>query len=362
MENFIAVFADLSDPRAANARHDLLELLVVALAAVLCGAESCAEMALFGQSKEGLLRQFLRLEHGIPSHDTFSRLFRLLEPEAFEAAFRRFMASFAKELAGVVAIDGKAVRGAFERGGRTTPLQLVNVWAAEQRLLLAQRIAPNRNEVAAALEILKLLSLKGCIVTADALHCHKAMARAVLDSGAEYVLVLKENQAALLADAERAIAAGAQPDKLASEQSRSHDRSDSRHAVVVPDETLAVIHQFPGIRAVGRIEYRRHITGKGTERLVRHFLLSRELSAEELLRATRAHWTIENQLHWVLDVVFNEDGARNRKDHGPANLALLRKLALNLLRLHPDKGSIRGKVKRAGWDDRFLLSLFAQMR
>ncbi len=158
MENFLAVFADLSDPRAANARHDLLEMLVVALAAVLCGAEGCAEMALFGQSKEGLLRQFLRLEHGIPSHDTFSRLFRLLDPEAFEAAFRRFMARFAKELAGVVAIDGKAVRGAFERGGRTTPLHLVNVWAVDQRLLLAQRIAPNRNEAAGALEVLKLQS------------------------------------------------------------------------------------------------------------------------------------------------------------------------------------------------------------
>jgi predicted transposase YbfD/YdcC len=362
MENFIAVFADLSDPRAANARHDLLELLAVALAAVLCGAESCAEMALFGQSKESLLRQFLRLEHGIPSHDTFSRLFRLLEPEAFEAAFRRFMASFAKELAGVVAIDGKAVRGAFERGGRTTPLHLVNVWAADQRFLLAQRVAPNRNEVAGALEVLKLLSLRGCIVTADALHCHKTMAQAVLDSGAEYVLVLKENQSALLADAERVVAAGAQRDKAASEQSKSHDRSDSRLAVVVADATLAAAHHFPGIRAVGRVEYRRHAAGEKAKRQVRYFLLSRELSAEDLLRTTRAHWTIENQLHWVLDVVFDEDGARNRKDHGPANLALLRKLALNLLRAHPDKGSIRGKVKRAGWDDRFLLSLFAQMR
>ena len=362
MENFLAVFADLSDPRAANARHDLLEMLVVALAAVLCGAEGCAEMALFGQSKEGLLRQFLRLEHGIPSHDTFSRLFRLLDPEAFEAAFRRFMARFAKELAGVVAIDGKAVRGAFERGGRTTPLHLVNVWAVDQRLLLAQRIAPNRNEAAGALEVLKLLSLKGCIVTADALHCHKKMAQAVLDSGAEYVLVLKENQAALLADAERVVAAGARRDNTASEQSKNHDRSDIRRAVVVADATLATAHQFLGIRAVGRVEYRRRVTGGKAERLVRYFLLSRALSAERLLATTRAHWTIENQLHWVLNVVFDEDGARNRKDHGPANLALLRKLALNLLRTHPDKGSIRGKVKRAGWNDQFLLSLFAQMR
>jgi predicted transposase YbfD/YdcC len=362
MENFIAVFADLSDPRAANARHSLLEILVVALAAVLCGAESCAEMALFGESKEPLLRQFLRLEHGIPSHDTFSRLFRLLDPEAFDAAFRRFMACFAKELSGVVAIDGKAVRGAFERGERTTPLHLVNVWAVEQRLSLAQRIAPNRNEVAGTLEVLQLLSLKGCIVTADALHCHRKMAQAVLDRGADYALVLKENQPALLADAERVVAAGAGRDTSAVEQSKSHDRDDQRHAVVVADTTLAAAHHFPGIRAVGRVDYRRHVTGAKPERLVRYFLLSRVLSAETLLQTTRAHWTIENQLHWVLDVVFDEDGARNRKDHGPANLALLRKLALNLLRTHPGKGSIRGKVKRAGWNDSFLLSLLAQMR
>src|SRR6478736_6016134 len=195
------VFRRLSDPRAANARHDLVEVLVIALAAVLCGAETCSDMAEFGQAKEGLLRLFLRLEHGIPSHDTFSRVFRLLEPEAFEVAFRRFMAAFAKanrlNLTGVVAVDGKALRGAFERGSRYQPLHMVNVFAVEARMSLAQQKAPGRNETKGALEVLALLSLEGSIVTADALHCHRAMAKTVLDRGGNYVLAIKANRGPL---------------------------------------------------------------------------------------------------------------------------------------------------------------------
>src|ERR1700716_4445741 len=156
MEKLKKVFRRLPDPRAAHARHDLLEVLVIALAAVLCGAETCSDMAEFGQAKEGLLRLLLRLEHGIPSHDTFSRVFRLLKPEAFEAAFRRFMAAFAKanrlHLTGVVAVDGKALRGAYERGGKTTPLHLVTVFAVDARMALAQQKASGRNETAGALE------------------------------------------------------------------------------------------------------------------------------------------------------------------------------------------------------------------
>jgi hypothetical protein len=207
MEKFEDCFGEVADPRAANAVHDLTEVLFIALAAVLCGAEGCTDMADFGRAKEPLLRQVLRLEHGIPSHDTFSRVFRLLDPEAFEAAFRRFMAAFGQaiRIKGVVAIDGKAVRGAFERGRKSTPLHLVNVWAADARLALAQRTAPGRNEVAGALEALALVSLQGCIVTADALHCHSAMAQGILERGADYVLALKENQSALWAAAGLAI-------------------------------------------------------------------------------------------------------------------------------------------------------------
>jgi predicted transposase YbfD/YdcC len=362
MERFKKAFRGLADPRASNARHDLLEVLVIALAAVLCGAENCADMADFGRAKEALLRQFLRLEHGIPSHDTFSRVFRLLDPQAFEAAFRRFMAGFAKQLRGVVAIDGKALRGAFETGRRSTPLQLVNVWAAEARLAIAQRLAPNRNEVAAALEVLELLSLEGCIVTADALHCHAEMARGILGRGGAYVLALKENQSALFADAQALLEPIAKTPQAERVDIASHGRDERRQTVVVRAAALARKHDFPGIAAVARVELQRRVGGSDEDPIVRYFLLSKAWSPARVIAITRSHWGIENQLHWVLDVIFDEDGARNRKDNGPENLAILRKLALNMLRTHPDKTSIRRKIKRAGWDEAFLLSMLAQMR
>lgn len=360
MEKFTRVFQELVDPRAENARHDLTEILVIALAAVLCGAEGCADMADFGEAKEGLLRQFLRLEHGIPSHDTFSRVFRILDPASFEAAFREFMAAFAEQIKGVVSIDGKALRGAFERGRKTTPLHLVNVWAADARLAIAQYVAPNRNEVAGALEVLKLLSLKGCVVTTDALHCHAAMAQAVLDCEAEYVLALKENQSALFADAKALLEPVAH--QIEDVLDSSHGRAEERRASVVAAAALAKKHGFPGVKAVGRVELRRRLGNTEGPPVVRYFLLSKTFSPTRLLAISRSHWGIENQLHWVLDVVFDEDRARNRKDHGPENIAVLRKLALNLLRSNPDKASIRRKIKRAGWDDTFLLTLLGQMR
>lgn len=361
MEKFESIFREIPDPRADNARHDLVDVLVIALAAVLCGAEGCADMAEFGCAKEGLLRRFLRLRHGIPSHDTFSWVFRCLDPQAFEPVFRRFMADFAKQLSGVVAVDGKALRGAFERGRKTTPLQLVNVWATEARLSIAQRLAPNRNEVAGALEALELLSLDNCIVTADALHCHAAMAQRILDRGGQYVLALKENQSALFADAQALL----EPSVLrpqAEQATVGHDRHEQRQAMVVPARGLARKHDFPQIAAVARIELRRCIAGKDDAPIIRYFLLSKRFSPARILAITRAHWGIENRLHWVLDVAFDEDRARNRKDNGPENLAILRKLALNILRSHPGTASIRRKIKRSGWDDAFLLSMLAQMR
>jgi len=360
MQKFTSVFRELPDPRAENARHDLTEILVIALAAVLCGAEGCADMADFGEAKEGLLRQFLRLEHGIPSHDTFSRVFRILDPVAFEAAFREFMAAFAEQIKGVVSIDGKALKGAFERGRKTTPLHLVNVWAADARLAIAQCVAPNRNEVAGTLAVLKLLSLKGCVVTADALHCHAAMAQGILDREAQYVLALKENQSALYADAKVLLQPVAH--QIEDVLDASHGRVEERRASVVSAAALAKKHSFPGIKAVGRVELRRKAGATEDPPVVRYFLLSKAFSPRRLLAVTRKHWGIENELHWVLDVIFDEDRARNRKDHGPENLALVRKLALNLLRSDPDKASIRRKIKRAGWDDTFLLSLLGQMR
>jgi predicted transposase YbfD/YdcC len=367
MRKFRRIFRRLVDPRAANAQHNLLELLVIALAATLCGAEGCSDMADFGEAKEGVLRTLLRLEHGIPSHDTFSRVFRLLDPQAFEAAFRRFMAAFAKanklDLSGVVAIDGKALRGAFERGQRTTPLHLVNVWAAAARMVIAQHKAPGRNEVSGALQALRLLSLEGCIVTADALHCHRAMAKTILERGGDYVLAIKANRGPLFRVVTQQFARSGARRTATRRQGATHDRCETRRATIMRNTSLAAVHGFPGVAAVGRITSRRRQCGQRAEPpLVRHYLLSKYMSAARLLQITRSHWTIENQLHWVLDVHFDEDGTRARKDNAPENLAILRRLALNILRSLPHPTSIRRKIKRAGWDDTFLMAMLGHMR
>lgn len=358
MEAFSSCFSEVSDPRAANSRHDLLELIFVALAAVLCGAEDCTDMAIFADAKLDLLREVVDLEHGPPSHDTFSRVFRLVEPEPFEAAFAKFTQAFAGALSGVVAIDGKALRGAYERGRKATPLHLVNVWAAEARLVIGQRLAPGRNEVVGAQQALALLRLDGCIVTADALHCRPDTAQAILDTGADYALALKANHPKLLAQAQALIEAADPAGEAVCKPARGHDRVEARAAIVVPARDM----DFPGLAAVARVETRRKSAGEPEPVIVRFYLLSTPLTAQRMIEVARTHWGIENQLHWVLDVALVEDAARSRKDNAPQNLALLRKLALNLLRQHPSKGSIKGKIKRAGWDESYLLSLLGHMR
>lgn len=358
METFTTCFSAIEDPRAGNARHDLLELMFVALAAVLCGAEDCTDMAAFAQAKLDFLRQVVKLEHGPPSHDTFSRVFRLLAPEPFEAAFAQFTATFAGALKGVVAIDGKALRGAYERGCKTSPLHLVNIWAAEARLVIGQRLAPGRNEVLGAQQALALLCLDGCIVTADALHCRADTAQAILDAGADYALALKANQPTLLNQAKALILAADPTAEAIQQPARAHDRVEARAAIVVEAKDM----NFPGLAAVARVETHCKRAGNPEPVIVRYFLLSAILSPERMIEVARTHWTIENQLHWVLDVVLLEDAARSRKDNAPQNLAVIRKMALNTLRLHPDKGSIKTKIKRAGWDDAFLTSLLAHMR
>lgn len=367
MGKFKRCFGRMGDPRADNARHDLLELLVIALAATLCGAESCSDMADFGRAKEGLLRLFLRLEHGVPSHDTFSRVFRILHPGRFEAAFRRFMAAFAKanriDLSGVVAIDGKALRGAYERGQRNSPLHMVNVFAVQARMALAQQKAAGRNETAGALEVLQMLSLKGCIVTSDALHCHRAMARTILDQGGDYVLAIKANRGPLFKAVIQRFARSGTRSSAQRLDPSTHDRREARRATVLRDTGWARLHAFPGVVALGRVTSRRRLHGQRADPpVMRYYLMSKYMSATRLLQVTRSHWSIENQLHWVLDVHLDEDANRTRKDNAPENLAILRRLALNILRSHPERTSLRRKIKRAGWDNDFLLALLSHMQ
>jgi predicted transposase YbfD/YdcC len=363
MEHVMDVFAVLEDPRAANARHDLMEMLMIALAAVLCGATSCSEMATFGEAREEDLRQFLKLEHGIPSHDTFSKVFRHLDPDGFEKVFSEFMGRFNRVLTEqkVIAIDGKALRRAFEKGCRHAPQIMVTAWGSEMRMVLGCRGATDGNEVQAALDLLTMVDLKGAIVTADALHCRETMAEAVTRQGADYVLAIKGNQPSLQQEAERLLAA-AKDRPYAETAERAHGRHEKRRAVVVEDTGLTERLGFSKLCAVGRIDSCRTIDGK-REKAVRLYALSRPLEPAALLRVVRAHWSIENVQHWVLDVVLDEDLARNRKDHGARNLAVLRRMALNALRAEPSKISLRGKSKRAAWGNcSFLFNLLSHMR
>jgi predicted transposase YbfD/YdcC len=366
MSAFRALFAELPDPRAANARHDLVDVLFIAFAAVLCGADTCQDMADFAVVKLEALRQVLRLRHGAPSHDTFSRIFRILDSAAFEAAFRGFMAAFADHLAApdstpIVALDGKSLSGAVESGARSTPLHLVTAWAVDQRLVLAQRKAEGRSEVTAALELVAMLDLEDTVVTADALHGSRRMAAAIRARGGDYVLALKGNRGPLFREA-RALLAAQPPAAGAASEKPAHGRHESRTAAVlaVPPDWPGRF-KFQGLAAIARIDSTRRIGGR-LQQQSRLFMLSVVLPPAEALRIVRAYWSIENQQHWLLDVVFREDRARSRKDNAGQNLGLLRRLALNLLHTDAWNASIRRKVKRAGWDQTYLLSLLSQMR
>ena len=362
MDEFAECFSDLVDPRKKQAKHDLTEILFIALLATLCGATTCCDIALFGQSKEALLRTILVLEHGIPSHDTFSRIFRIIDPKSFEKVFRRFTKAFstATKIKGVVALDGKALRRAYESGQSHMPPVMVTAWSAMTRMALANVLAPGNNEAAGALQLIELLQLKGCVVTADALHCHREMAKAIVDRGGDYVLAVKNNQPGLMRDAKAAISAAERKKvKRATTKDVGHGRKESRTAIVAVVKDMAEKHKFPGLKAVARITSKR-----GSDKTVqRYFLLTKHYKPAELLGIVRQHWGIENVLHWTLDVVLDEDQTRGRKDHAPANLAVLRRLALNIARAHPDtKTSLRGKLKRAAWDDKFLVDMLMNMR
>lgn len=365
MDRFCECFGGLPDPRADNCSHDLLEVLFIGFVASLCGARSCTAMEEFGRAKEPLLRSILTLKHGIPSHDTFSAVFRMLDPKAFEAAFQKFTASFAaaaggRRAKGVIAVDGKALRRAYETGQSHMPKVMVSLWAAQTRMAIAATVAPGNNEAEAALQLIQLVALKGCVVTADALHCHRGMAAAVVQRRGDYVLAVKNNQPGLMADVKALIAEAERENapQVHTGDAR-HGRAESRTAIVASAKHMAVKHDFPGLKAVAKITSRR---GKEKAR-DRYFLLSRRYAAQDFLRIARTHWTIENELHWTLDVVLDEDLARNRKDYGAQNLAVLRRMVLNVARAHPDtKASLNLKLMRAGWDENFLFDLIRHMR
>jgi len=364
MQDFRDCFSGLKDPRSGNAlRHDLLELLMIALCAVLCGGESCVDMADFAEEKEGFLRDFLRLPKGLPSHDTFSRIFRALEPGAFRQCFQTFMARFSEACQGVIAIDGKVLRRSFDAASATSALHMVSAWGCEQRLVLGQIATDAKsNEITAVPKLLAMLSLKGCVVTVDALNCPRVIARQIIEQGGDYALALKGNQGNLYDDVRRYLDdPAAQTTTMQPVVEADHGRIETRTATISSDIAwLQDDHQWPGLKAIGKVTRTREINLKMTTETA-YYLLSAIVTPQRLGEIVRAHWGVENRLHWVLDVTMNEDQARNRLENGPANLAVLRHMALNILNAKKSKISTRRKIKRAGWSNAFLADLIAQI-
>jgi len=349
-------FGAVPDPRAPNATHRLGDLIVMMIAASLCGATSATDFALFAQERKQALSRLIAYDEA-PSHDTFSRLLRLLDPDAFGRAFAAFAAAFAQarqELQDVIALDGKALRRAYERGLAASPPLTVSAFAAETRLCLAAASPKaGENEVETALKVIELIDLAGRLVTADALHCHTRMAEAVTKKGGDYLLALKGNRRHWLRRANQQLADAAPA--AAERTETNHGRSEWRQAeVVAAGEPL-----MPGHQAFIRITSRRD----QTKPLTRLFMASTLLSPQQALDRTRAHWQIENGLHWMLDVHLNEDLSRARKDNAPANTALINRLARNILQLTDiDKVPISHRIKKCAWNDDYLINALTHMR
>lgn len=368
MDTLLTILREVRDPREANARHPLCAILFIALAATLCGAKTGVDIAAFGEGNEDTLRAWIDLPHGAPSHDTVSRVLRHLDPLELERVLLAFLRALREGLGlpaptGVVALDAKSLRRGYERGRAHVPPLMIGLWDAQTRMALAAgRVG--MSESADAVDLLRSLSLKGCTVTADALHCHPALAEAVVEAGADDALTLKGNNAPLRQAAEAAFAAG--PARACFEAAETgHGRAERRLAEVVvlpPRHPARAL--LPGLAAFGRVQAWRTPAGAPPESgaATRYVALSRACSPERLIETMREHWSIENRCHWVLDVVFREDEARSRKDHAPENLAIVRRMAHAILSAHPVKDTIPGKMRRAMWNKAFLLSLFTHMQ
>jgi predicted transposase YbfD/YdcC len=361
-----AYFGELPDPREGqNIQHPLLSLLSIAICAVICGADNWVDVEMFGQAKHAWLATFLDLPHGIPSHDTFGRVFRRIHPEAFERCFSEWTQALCNLTAGeVVALDGKQLRrskdGVLGREG----IRLVSAWASENALLLTQApVEEGHNEIPTLLKLLGLLDVSEAVVTIDSIGCQTEIAAALTEQHADYVLAVKGNQATLAHDVQAAFEPTTRDfaPQYAKTVNKGHGRVEIRECWVTdaPD-VLTFIQDYKawsGLRSLVKITSERRLPTK-TESQTRYFISSLPPDPAHLLQVVRAHWQIENALHWVLDIAFREDENRVRKDHAPRNLALLRRLALNLLKREASlKVGIKAKRLRAGWDAPYLLKV-----
>ena len=359
-------FSPLKDPRVVGrTRHRLIDLIVLALCGVIANCDDWPDIALFAREREPWFRRFLALPGGVPSHDTFERVFAALDPRAFERCCVAWLRDVAR-LVGVghIAIDGKTLRGSAAAGLK--PLHLVSAWATQAQVSLGQVAVDGKsNEITAIPPLLDLLDLHGALVTIDAIGCQKAIAKKVVAGGGDYVLVVKGNQERLLADIQEAVRRALDGElspaavRQCTTTEQGHGRVEKRSCVVITDLTdLRDRKQWAHLAAVGMCYHERSVDGVTTTE-VRYFIGSRRMGVRRYAQALRGHWGIENQLHWHLDVSFREDVSRVENHHGAANLALMRKLALGLLKQHPRTDSLARKRKTAALDTGFLAEVLA---
>ncbi len=359
LRSLINCMENLSDPRVNRRRlHLLIDIVVISVCAVIAHADTWADIFLWGDSNEAWLRQFLELPNGIPSRDTLRRTVSRLDPDQFRNCFLKWISSLRKNLGGVIAIDGKTLRGSRQANGK--PLHIVSAWATENHLTLGQCAVDGKsNEITAIPELLELLHINGAIVTIDAMGCQKAIAEKIRDKGGHFCLAVKDNQATLADDIREAFATAAEADfKAASCQQyhtsdKGHGRIEERSYYTMPTpETLRTAHEWPGIESIGMAITYRSETSDGE---LRYYINSFAADVKTFANAVRQHWGIENSLHWVMDVTFREDDCRIGKDYGAENISWLRRLAISIVRNHTKtKGSIRSKRVRAGYNVRFL--------
>jgi len=364
-----AHFTTLEDPRIDRTRrHELLDILTIAICAVICGAEGWEDIAKYGVAKYDWLQTFLALPNGIPSHDTFRRVFCLLDPAAFLDSFQNWIDALSDGL-GIkrIAIDGKTLRRSFDGATGKAALHLVSAWATEQHLVLGQVAVDSKsNEITAIPKLLELLDVSGAMVSIDAMGCQKEIAAKIRAGGGDYVLSVKDNQPHLLEDIQQCFEKGLDMGFAGMDHSyheegyRGHGREETHyvHTILNPegirDEAL-----WQDLTALTIVYSERQEQGKDKTEEIRYYIGSRAAKAKAYASYVRSHWGIENGLHWVLDVSFDEDQCRMRTEHSPENMALLRRLALCLLKRHGRKGSIRGKRLQSGWNDEFLLEILS---
>jgi predicted transposase YbfD/YdcC len=364
--SIIHYFADLEDPRVGpHTLHDLLDILVITVCAVIAGCESFLQIAEYGRHKEAWLRNFLQLPHGIPSHDTFARVWTVIDPVKFQECFMRWAAALHDATGGkIIAIDGKTLRRSFDRTGGVNPLHLVSAWCSENHISLGQvAVDAKSNEITAIPALLELLAIQGAIVTIDAAGCQRAIASQIRKQEADYVLALKQNQNSLYEDVtahfQQQQAEGFSHPELSTHETheKAHGREEHRTTRVTPvPESLRHRELWRDLKSLGMVESRRVIAGR-EESYTRYFISSLEPDAQQLAYAVRSHWSIENSLHWVLDVTFREDDSRIRDRYSAQNLAALRRLAITLLKREPTKQSLVTKRMMTGWDDKYMFQV-----